>query len=695
MRAKHRLFIIAVLLAAYFLTLGSPAYPSASLQAYAAGGDNAALFDDTNVLDDLENSETEGQKFDVKDHPFNENEPTSLYTFVEFCYSFSADLQGDYGLYVYIHNPKGLQFDTESERNTISLRAGSDASKNFQKYHLQYLNRSERTDYEGIFYKFKINLSNEKKQEILNTVSSARREYRIGDIELLVKGDRDVTLITVSTSYYFEGYAGGYGPAGNPESTLTISSEQKETLSLKPQPLIFLPDGSNGKDEYTKDCLHSVYFAVPNEFIATYGEMAAIHATWLNAVLAPALVMGDQSVYDELLPFLGVKISAYDPNVKYSIYGAGNLREMMPGNAASPADLEYGFGYNPREHYNGGMISPYLINGPITSKSRRENAIIDTLYTMFLVNGSAAASAVSPETILEKLLLMTEKYRGELVAGKYSRSLFGSVDDKFTDLNISREEEYDLTQEKITKDWWDKLFGLQGYVTSTTFDGIPAIYPLKETDFSGTDHEISLRLYVDEGEIASLKSYFENNRAPSKEHPNGCTVYIFRYQKSEYVSEQATVAIPKNIFGGIETDDTSGNMSIVTDNAYFFQETVNLDFDLIDVTFSNGVTSTVIPVAMSPIDILPGGYPPPNFTTNKAEQTLLQVLRILLAVALLALIGFAVYKLVSLATLSNAIGGKNTVNTTVNVSGGTSSSKKKKSSQTSGAKRTRSAKKKR
>ena len=47
-------------------------------------------------------------------------------------------------------------------------------------------------------------------------------------------------------------------------------------------------------------------------------------------------------------------------------------------------------------------------------------------------------------------------------------------------------------------------------------------------------------------------------------------------------------------------------------DGYFFKETVNLDFDIIDVTFTKDLKDTVIPVVSSPIDIVPSPTPPPN-----------------------------------------------------------------------------------
>ena len=52
-------------------------------------------------------------------------------------------------------------------------------------------------------------------------------------------------------------------------------------------------------------------------------------------------------------------------------------------------------------------------------------------------------------------------------------------------------------------------------------------------------------------------------------------------------------------------------------NAYFFQETVNLNFDIIDLTFVKDDVYTVIPVAMAPIDVIHDSTAPVKTTPDK------------------------------------------------------------------------------
>ena len=192
--------------------------------------------------------------------------------------------------------------------------------------------------------------------------------------------------------------------------------------------------------------------------------------------------------------------------------------------------------------------------------------------------------------------------------------------DNFTDVNIKAEEQYSLTSETISYKWWDLLFKTGGSTQATTFDGIQAIYPVQASDIGGTAEEIADRLYIAQSDYADFKSYYEANK-------EFFTVYLFRYQVSDYIAQEATL-FEKGKFLGMETWER------VDTNAYFFQETVNLDFDIIDVTFSNRSVDMVIPVVSNPIDVIPDATPPVITQSDKESYAWLLFLGIGLLIVL-------------------------------------------------------------
>ena len=568
-----------------------------------------SVYEQTNVLDDLKKATINNQAFDLSTYNFDEKKETKVLSFVEYCYSFYTGKQDNYGLYIYVYNPKGLKFNKYSPLNTIQFAINSETAMNFTKYNLKYLNSSTETNYEGLFYKFKVDLTDAQTKKILTTVNSTERIYRVSGIELVTSGDVNATEYTVATTYKYSGYAAGYGSNESAKSTLVCNTEETEVLTLDVHATQYRPSGTNGKNEYTQDSLHSVYFAVPNEIINRYGAMSAVHATWLDAVLKPALVTGNQTAYEAIKPLLGKSIKNLST---FSYMYLGAYAYQTNGEAGS---LYLG-GYT---YYN---EEPLMRNDDVLNYYYGKD--IDTLYSLYYAGGgtdSADHYTLSSEEILANLKASASKYGGVLVNGKYSKYMFESVAEEWTDVNIKADETFSLTDEIIDKSWWDKFWGLKGEVTTNTFDGIKAIYAVKDSDLSGSAAEVAKRLYISEADYAEFSNFYNANKAEN-------TVYLFRYQVSDYIAQEATLLKENtSIFGD--------SFKKVDTNAYFFQQTVNLDFDIIDVTFSNGEKDTVIPVVSNPIDVVPDVTPPVYTTTDEEGMDWLKLLKITIALILI------------------------------------------------------------
>lgn len=553
----------------------------------------------TDIMDDLSD-------VDVLLYPKNPLGKPAVVRFMEYCYSDKSFFAEYYGLYLYIYNPTEKALKTEAGYNVINMAVeySSDGEPSaYKNVDLMYCDSTENNR----FYKFKVAESAEL-LSVAKAYASAHggeRRYDIAGIQLThtdgafsddYKQDREY-----GKTYYFSGYAYGCGDTSESESTLTCRVDDLETLHLDVHPTVYRPEGDNGKNEYTQDSLHSVYFAVPNEMIAKYGEMTAVHATWLNAVLAPALVTGNYDAYNAILAYLGKEISQSSDNeyhtdeLPYMYYGA----LTGAGAGYSNQTCYYGYSYNAKTGWSGHTM--------IHSET---GDVVNPLYALYYA-GSGIDSAdnytASSEQILLKLKASAAKYGGELVNDKYSRVMFESVDSEFTEVNIKADETYSLTERKIDKWWWNGLFGEREDVVKTTvFDDIAAIYAVKESDLTGTSEEVAKRLYISEGDYDTFLSYYNKNKSDS-------TVYLFRYQTSDYISQEAT------LYHYIENGNivTGRGWQEADTNAYFFQETVNLDFEVIDVTFTKEGTDTVIPVVSNPIDIIPDATPPLNTQTDE------------------------------------------------------------------------------
>ena len=129
--------MFAALLLALLVCFGAVMGGQGNLSAFAAT-DVQTAYENTNVLDNLEGSTIGGKEFDIADYPHNDSGVPQIISLIEFCYSYYADKQTDFGLYVYVYNPQ----DMATDRNKIQLTYGDKQS--YSKYTLEFLNYSER-----------------------------------------------------------------------------------------------------------------------------------------------------------------------------------------------------------------------------------------------------------------------------------------------------------------------------------------------------------------------------------------------------------------------------------------------------------------------------------------------------------------------------------------------------------------------
>lgn len=555
------------------------------------------IYESTNVLNNLKGSTIGGKEFDLADYPHNSKDKPQIISFVEFCYSCYAEKQADYGLYIYVYNPQDIAFDMTSERNKIQLTYGQKAG--FLKYVLEFINYSTEEGYEGRFWKFKVKLTDSQKSDILRGLDDNNRIYKISGIELSVKNE--VTEYICAQTYAYKGYALGYGSELAQSDTLSCKVDGFDKyLSLDVHSTFFRGKGTNGK-KYIQDTLHSVYFSVPDKVVDEYGKMTAVHATWLNAYTAPALVTGNSSYYETMFDHVGEQIGVpetyEDLSFKYSFRTEEDLSNTWIGGV----------------HYSGYY---YGYNYPSKLSSNIVNNIKNLHWLFKAENGDADTYSVPSEDILDYMSRYTAVHGGALVNNKYSRALFESVDSSFTDINIRAEDTYSLTSEVIKQAWWEKLFGTSHVEEIEDFNNIKAIEAVNYSDITNLEkHQVCNKYYVDNSDYKEFSDFCKTAKRKNE------TVYLFRYKQSEYFSSEVYEGTWKRTWtlntGGpaiapgyvysFENSDT---------NAFIMQQWVQLDFDIIDLTFTKDNVETVIPVIMSPMDIVADGDNPVKTTKN-------------------------------------------------------------------------------
>lgn len=558
-------YILAAVLAV-LLFISSAA---SSVLAYA---DEPSNFDSTNVLDDLEGSTIDGKLFELEDYGFDESKNLQVISFVEYCYSFYSDKQQDYGLYIYIYNPQGLNVQVQSTYNTITLSVVGDQ---YAKYPLSFLNMSTQSGYEGMFYKFKIDFTDKQRDTILNLLHSGERVYKVSEIELLIGQNFTATSFEVANTYTYTGYSINYGPGAATQSSLSCVSSGLLTLTLDVENAAYTPEGTNGKNNYTSDMLYCVYFSVPDTIVEEYGGISKIYAMWLNAVTKPIFVTTNSTVYDAIFPDLGREIPDH---LTY--------REQQPYGFNSNIAL-----YNTALSYNGSHddynINPLYFMFPATD----ENSFIneDGQYVL------------SGDVVLEYIREYSSDHPSTAtVAGKYSSELFSQYDSDYTYVEIEAKDEFTLTNQKLDYGFWDYIKQSDpSYVVSTDYEDINAIHQVKSSDITNDPDETCQHLYINRSYYDEFKSYYDNAIA------NNETVYLFRYYLSDYICSNANATqwigtwLQPGLYDGF-----------VDGQHYVAQEHIIIDFDIIKVRFTKGEVHTEIPVVMSPVDFSPDLEPP-------------------------------------------------------------------------------------
>lgn len=525
-----------------------------------------------------------------------------------------------------MYNPQDVAIDTNTLRNKIQLTYGNKPSYN--KYTLKFLNYSTDAGIEGRFYKFKIELSASERNDILKTLSPDERVYKVSGVELSVKNK--VTEHTTAQVYTYKGFAIGYGSELAESDTLSCKVDGFDKyISLDVRSTYWRPDETH-EDLHSRDTLHSVYFAVPNSIVSEYGEMTGVHATWLNVQTAPMIVTGNKTVYNAIEPYIAKHQDAGNSE---------NYPENKTLNYAVVTDSDdthYGHG-----HYGTLAYNVWTTTYGGTTKNCYERIIFDLRYLLYADNGNADNYVLPAERLVgdEKkgvkgwFETYTKKYGGALVNNRYSKDLFDHVDDEFTEVNINANDEFKLSDVTTTTHWWSWLFGpSKPTVTGSDTCNISAIQKVTTKDFDDYSKAVfEDKFYVDESDYDEFRQYVIESSAKNE------TVYLFRYYQSIYDSQEAREF--KFVKDWAAARGTFGNYEEIDTNAYIAQMWVQLDFDIIDLTFTKDNVSTIIPVVMNPLDIA-ADADHPVYTTDDSKglswwQILLAILLGILVIILL------------------------------------------------------------
>ena len=607
-----------------------------STTAYGAG--NGSSFDNTKVLDDLLPATVGGKPFDIRDYPFDEDGEVQVISFIEYCYSYKANQRDNYGLYIYVYNPKGLNLSTDSKRNKIQMATSYNKDGNpdaYEKFSLEFCSKVESGDYKNLFYKYKVIDRKIDGTTFDQRVNSNERRYDVSGIELAVHGSGTATEYHVGTTYRFTGYAAGYGQNSNDESNLRCEIEKLETISLSVKHTFYRSKTSTLGAGHQNQ-LDTVYFTVPKSYIEEYGKLQRIKAEWYEYKTKDILVTSNAAFYQAVKPYVGVPLGS-----KPNQYGQYEYVE----------DIGYSLGINA-----GKAGDMYVADWGWNLGTGYFHSPTNVLYYMFYVSDideydpyakKVSSGGVESNELYEYIRAYTKTYEnGRLPVknGTISADLFeADIDESRKMDNASGKIQmgyscYDFDADldtQVLSSWsdsdpsfWDnwKHFGLGAAFTGGPDEESRVVAPiqiLQADDLDGNNATVSERLLVNMQDVDSIQETY------TKATANDEVVVLFRFATSDYFSQAAVIIEPDAGFLGADKK--------YENQAYIASESVFFDFDIIQLTFNKEGFYTVIPVVADPIDAI-GGITPPVDLPGELEwwQVVFALAMIVLLILVLA-----------------------------------------------------------
>ncbi len=631
LRSKTKQFL--TMTAAAFLLAAVVVFPACTAAVSHAAEDVVADFEAQNVWADLQNSVIAGEPFDIMDYPKNTSIDPSVITFAEMGYSYDVNNQDDFGLYLYIYNPKECAYDVT--RNRVQLKCGSLATAN---YSLTFLNYCSEKGYEGRFYKYRIELG-DARQEMLRNLNEHARSYTVVSFELSRSGVSE--SYTCAQTYTYSGYAAGYGSEPDGESTLTCAVDGFERyVELDVHQTVYRAQGDFYEGQQSQ--LNSCYFRVPGKYFTDYGDLTKIVAEWYEYLTNPILVTETDYLYQRLYALHGGDVHAFSPATDFLIYSTSNKDTSWLGGKSKGLGWASDVDTYEDDYYFvfGDGLRDLGIKG-MASGNMRFDSFAAVFYTG--QNISYTERSVTSSELENQLLLNSDSLGGPYYGGRYSSALFTEyVNDGhvrgYNQKTIHKDDIKDIWWNITTKDFWQTAFG--GYAVETIYDGVKAIVTSADKDFdlSGSDADIAERLKIGIGDVPGLKAEC------AKAERLGERLVLLRYGESTYYSIPCVESYCSSSEDDI--DETLVKDSLVKwsrdeFSAYIAQETVYLDFDIISLWFkADGGAETEVPVVMSPQDVISPLDTPldENYHNGQWKDAWTIILAVLLLILLVALL---------------------------------------------------------
>lgn len=613
-------FLVAVLV---FFTLALLSWDMISTGLIAYAGDNDLKFDNTSIFDDLYGSKDDnGNEFDLSNYPIDKDGELQFFSFVEYGYSYYANYEKNYALYLYLYNPQQLNFQTDLDANVVRMGVSYTTKDDnivvseYEDFKIVCVSRTTG-DYANLFYKFKVLDPNKK---ILSMAQAYEKEngcrrYDIAGVYL--KTDKsDVTLDkNIGRTYKCSGYMATYGKDASNPSTFVCNVEKLETLDLKVYQTSYLT-GVSSAGAYHHNNVSSVYFAIPQRVLDKYGSLWEIYAQWYECKTAPIFVTSNSNLYNGMKDLTHYSLSEnknkprFDDSVPYYFYYGMDSNEGL-GQVHSRTTYDWAYNlYSYEEDYpsssthvtvfNSALNLPYVFYSPSYTVNGAFNVI----------NKQTVAGDVTSSQIRDYIQnYKSSNYVDWHTSRNLASELFvNTVDSARADKGIkvglnkvrtNLGDTFDLKSwNSEYGSWWDKLtqYGWSYPKNEVLDEQHTNVKPFEEV-INTTLNSVTLSsdLLINENDVDSFKTFCNSSYA------NDEVPYLFRFAVSDYYSRPLGYGDSQNkVYKTEKESDT-----------YLAQETVFFDFNIITMTFKGQEDYYTLAVMHTPVDVIAGVEPPP------------------------------------------------------------------------------------
>ena len=482
-----------------------------------------------------------------------------------------------------------------------------------------------------------------------NTFKGVRR-YDISTLTYLSRSTNRKEIVNVEQSYVMRGEHsyGDYSTTTKGFDVLLIDDLRQTHFRYR-----------NQQDENMLTQINSVYFAIPDDKVAEWGNLFSIKSSWYRERTTPIVVTNYEDLYNDFAPHIGKNLTQDGIKVDRSIFLADYTLQQNGANS-----YDYVWFYN--EHANDSYFN-------------HDADSTNILWWLFYneVEELADANVQTADMIsrfqkycddISKYLEDDESPRDHAIMENWN------VVQSYEDAKAETGYDYGFVTETIKAE--NLLDGsLQGYEHKNGFHKFWADFVGKNYDEEDLQdiHSIQMldanavkELVVADKDDISKKYLIADNDIKSfvnfcvEANANDMTPVVMHFAVSDYFVSSPCggwAATGTSAFVGYTRKFVFEWREVAKNECYIAKEDLFLDFTMIEMKFKKGTVFTTIPVNTQPMDIVSGTDPHPdqdlvttrpsgNKNTDKIEDWFAGV-RVWVLVVAIALVVIVVISLIA------------------------------------------------